>query len=143
MTLHVAAAAESDASVIADVHLAAMEDNLLLHAQFPTADSIVFLRDFLAKDTVEHIQDASKGVLIARDVASGEVASFVKWLVHHPLNNKEAAEKPTEEEHWPAGCRVEYLDSYGALTARVRFSVMGDKPYYRECPEHGLSSFYN
>jgi hypothetical protein len=130
MTLHVAAAAERDASGIADVHLAAMEDNLLLHAQFPSPDSLVWLREFLAKETVEHTQDASKGVLVARDDESGEIASFVKWLVHRPSGDGKA--KPDEEVAWPEGCRVEYLDSYGKMTAEVRERVMVGQPYYRE-----------
>lgn len=142
MGLRVSPAAERDAADIADIHLEAMQDNLLLHAQFPNPESLGFLRKWLAKDTIEHTQDITKGVLVARDEESGEIASFVKWLVHRPATKAEDPAKPAEEEHWPESCRVEYLESYGALTARVRDSVMGDKPYARKT-QHPRSTSFN
>lgn len=141
MALRVEPAAEGDAVDIADVHLTAMEDNLLLHAQFPSPESLAFLREWLAKDTIEHTRDASKGALVARDEASGAIASFVKWLIHRPQSQGVDSVKPPEEEHWPESCRVEYLDSYGALTARTRDAVMGDKPYYRKFERTFLALF--
>ena len=130
MALRIEPGTAGDAEDIADVHLRAMEDNLLLHAQFPNPESLAFLRNWLAKDTVEHTQDLGKGVLVARDEASGEIASFVKWLVHRPA--EQDSSEPAQEEQWPESCRVKYLDSYSALTQRVRDSVMGDKPFFRE-----------
>ena len=130
MAFQIATATNKEDADVADVHLKAMQDNLLLHAQFPTTESLDWLQDFLAKDTNEHRDDAGKGVLIARDPGNAQIASFVKWLVHQPSSDTHGA---TSEE-WPPDSRTEYLDSYGDLTAKARQDVMGDNPYYRKQP---------
>ncbi|KAH7312342.1 hypothetical protein B0I35DRAFT_53364 [Stachybotrys elegans] len=111
---------------LSNIHLRAMESNELLHAQFPKAQSIEFLHGWLGRNTLEHMQDADKGVLVALAEDDEEtMVSFIKWLVH-----PKATEEETHEE-WPECCRQEYLDSYGDLTQRVRDEVMGAESYYR------------
>lgn len=129
MAFDIVPAVKGDAAKVADVHLNAMGDNALLHAQFPSPESLEFLRGWLENDTAQHVEDGSKGVLIAKDDRSKETASFVKWQVHG--GKKASIDQPAQAEEWPDSCRTEYLDSYGELTARVRKEVMGDSPYYR------------
>lgn len=126
--LTVVPASEGDEHEVARVHLKAMDKNELLHAQFPNREALDFLQQWLEKDTLEHISSSDKGVLVARDNETGEIASFVKWIVHRVVD-----EQTTDDEVWPSFCRSEYLDSYADLTAGVRKMVMGnDEPYYRE-----------
>lgn len=129
MAFDIVSAVEGDAAEVADVHLKAMDDNALLHAQFPSDESLAFLRGWLANDTVQHMKDDNKGVLLAKDVKSKEIASFVKWQVHRA--QKTSTDQPAQAENWPEGCRTQYLEPYGELTERTRTQVMGDSPYYR------------
>jgi hypothetical protein len=121
--------AERDASKVADIHLEAMNENELLHAQFPSPEALNYLRRWLAEETVEHLQAPDKGVLVARDGESREIAGFVKWLICRGAQSQ----PPTVEEEWPSFCQAECLTAYADLTASVRKSVMGNDPYYREC----------
>ncbi|KAH7151841.1 hypothetical protein B0J13DRAFT_250040 [Dactylonectria estremocensis] len=118
-----------DALEMASTHLAAMDANLLMHAQFPNAESREFLRDWLRKDTLDHIADNDKGVLIARNTDTGEIASFVKWNVQRQRRSgdKDGGE---HEEEIPECCRREYLDSYAELTKKARRNVLGDGAHY-------------
>lgn len=121
-------AREGDEHMVAQVHLQAMENNELLHAQFPCKEALDFLRQWLEKDTLEHIHSKEKGVLVTKDTETSEIASFVKWVVHRNVSD----EQPDEDEEWPSFCRSQYLDSYADITANVRKLVMGTEPYYRE-----------
>lgn len=121
-------AAESDASGLAQVHLEAMDNNELLHAQFPSKEGLHFLRGYLEKETVEFLQSSDKGVLVAKDSQNGEIASFVKWIVYREGGNEDSAADDT----LPSCCRAEYVKPYADLTASVRKSVMGNDPYYRK-----------
>lgn len=135
MAFNVVSAGDGDAREIAEIHLQAMDYNALVHAQFPNPDSLAFLRGYLEKETVEHVQDNDKGVLVARDSGTGETGGFVKWLVHCEQNAKSAGEEKAQAEtttQWPAYVRGEYLESYGQLTAILRKEAMGDSPYYRK-----------
>jgi hypothetical protein len=127
MAFDIVSAVEGDAAEVADVHIKAMNDNALLHAQFPNAESLAFLRTWLANDTIRHARDGKKGVLVAKDEG---VASFVKWEVRGGKTTE--ADQTAHAEDWPACCRAEYLDPYADLTAKVRKEVMGDSSYYRE-----------
>ena len=120
-----------DASIVANTHLRAMDSNELLLAKFPDAECWSFLREWLRKDTIEHITDGKdKCILVARDTKTGQITSFVKWLIQRP---KESPDDPdAEEEQWPATCRTQYLDTYTTLTKEARKELMGDQPYYRE-----------
>lgn len=130
MAFDIVPAIEGDAAEVADVHLRAMEDNALLHAQFPNTESWTFLREWLQNDTVQHVNSGSKGVVIAKNGDSKDIASFVKWEVHGGQRVC-ADQQPAQTENWPDCCRTEYLEPYGELTARKRKQFMGDAPYYR------------
>jgi len=107
-----------------------MDSNLLLHAQFPTSESLWALQDFLAVWTHSQLRDPRSQVLVARDPSSGEIVSFVKWDL--PVL-PEAPSVESEEINWPTGsCRV-YLDAYTHLAEEAKKKVTRDKPCYREC----------
>ena len=127
MAFDIISAVEGDAAEVADVHIKAMNDNALLHAQFPNAESLAFLRTWLVADTIQHVRDGKKGVLVAK----GErFASFVKWEVRGGKTSE--TDQTAHTEDWPSCCRAEYLDPYADLTAKVRKEVMGDSSYYRK-----------
>ncbi|VUC34922.1 unnamed protein product [Clonostachys rosea] len=124
MEFSIAPPTPSRAGEIAEVHLQAMNDNLLLHAQFPSDEALGFLRAWLTKDTVDHLENPSQGVLLAKKDETGETLGFVKWTMHREPEGKE------EHEELPDVCRAIYVDSYIELTAKVRKEVMGTEPYY-------------
>ncbi|KAG9249959.1 uncharacterized protein F5Z01DRAFT_436293 [Emericellopsis atlantica] len=120
------AGAASDAASVADVFLEAMAPNALQRAQFPDPAGERFVRDWFAQDVVRHVQDADKGLLVARS-EDGEIISFVKWLVHSPRASQEA---PEEQDVWPETSNIKVLETYTALTAKVREDVLGQTAYY-------------
>jgi hypothetical protein len=119
---------ESDASRIAEIHLAAMHSNPLLHVQFPSPESLKALQQFLTKHTAEQLRDPASGVLVARDPETNVIVAFVKWTSpSHPENtNLESGDLRDLE-----GCRREYLDRYAALAEEAKMTCFGDKPCYR------------
>ncbi|PHH87576.1 hypothetical protein CDD83_8677 [Cordyceps sp. RAO-2017] len=116
-----------DAPAVSDIHLRAMDANLLTHAQFPGPAARDFLRGWLTRNTLQHARDADKGVLVARDALTGELASFVKWLVHPPGGGEVSAR---DLEGWSDVCATEVIQSYGQLTERAREQALGKKAYY-------------
>ncbi|KAH6610604.1 hypothetical protein Trco_000624 [Trichoderma cornu-damae] len=131
MALAVCTPSEAEAPAVSTVHLRAMDGNLLTHAQFPSPEGLRFFHAWLERDTLGHIRDGDKGVLIAKDDGTGEVVSFVKWVVHRPgeEEEKEKEERQVKEE-WPEVARKEYLDPYAALTERVRVRAVGEAAAY-------------
>lgn len=130
MSLILCTPSETDVSAVSTVHLWAMDENLLTHAQFPSPEGLQFFHGWLERNTLEHLRDEDKGVLVAKDGGTGEVVSFVKWLVHRP---DEGEQEQVEEEEWPDVARAEYLDPYAKLTERVRDRAVGEAAaYYRE-----------
>ncbi|KAK4127224.1 hypothetical protein N657DRAFT_548492, partial [Parathielavia appendiculata] len=119
---------ESDAPRIAEIHLAAMGSNPLLHVQFPTPESLKSLQQFLSTHTAEELRDSTSGVLVAREVESGVVVAFAKWdSPSHPGNTKlESGDLRNLE-----GCRREYLDRYASLAEEAKATCFGDGPCYR------------
>lgn len=122
-----------DAAVTSDIHLRAMEENLLTHAQFPNPQAWEFFREWLTTNTREHIQHSNKGVLIARDSATGEIASFIKWL-EYGSGGEVALPPPTTavEDEWPEFCGRLILDEYTNIAADARKRVLGEKGYFRK-----------
>ncbi|RFU78117.1 hypothetical protein TARUN_4108 [Trichoderma arundinaceum] len=127
MVLVICTPSEADVPAVSTVHLRAMDENLLTHAQFPSPEGLQFFHAWLQRNTLEHLRDGDKGVLVAKDGETGEVVSFVKWLVHRP---GEEAQQQVEEEVWPEVARKEYLDPYAALTERVRVRAVGEAAAY-------------
>lgn len=130
MAFDIVKASEVDASEVVQIHLKAMDNNLLMHAQFPNAEALEFFGQWLEKDMAHHIHSHDKGILVAREREGSEMLSFVKWLVVH----RGLEERHTEVEAWPEFCRPEFIDPYADLTAKTRKEVMGAKSYYRESP---------
>ncbi|KAL2166109.1 hypothetical protein VTG60DRAFT_3292 [Thermothelomyces hinnuleus] len=118
---------EADAPRIAEIHLAAMDANPLLHAQFPASESLKSLQQFLEADTAEQLRDPSSGVLIARDPETGVIAGFAKWnSPSHPEMVKLESGSLRDLE----GCRREFLDRYVSLAEEARERCFGDQPCY-------------
>ncbi|UNI18236.1 hypothetical protein JDV02_004515 [Purpureocillium takamizusanense] len=115
------------APAVSTVHLQAMTNNALTQAQFPGEAAAKYFHRWLARNTLQHVRDANKGTLVARVSETGEVAGFIKWLVHEAGSN-EAAAKDLESFSKPSN--TELMDSYGELTERARREAMGAKPYY-------------
>ncbi|KOS22686.1 hypothetical protein ESCO_003819 [Escovopsis weberi] len=120
---------ESDAPAVAALHLRAMRDNLLVHAQLPTAAALGAAGAWLAADTVAHIRRGDMGVLVAREdaAAGGAVVGFAKWFVRR-AGGAEEEEVPAEGEL--EGARREYFERYVERTGRMRGEVVGDAEYY-------------
>ncbi|POR34406.1 Uncharacterized protein TPAR_05366 [Tolypocladium paradoxum] len=74
MGFDIAVPSPDEAPAVSDVHLRAMDANLLTHAQFPGPAALAFLRGWLERNTLQQASDADKGVLVARDAESGAVA---------------------------------------------------------------------
>lgn len=121
---------EADAPRIAEIHLAAMDSNPLLHAQFPTPESLESLDQFLAAYTVEQLHNSTSGVLVARDPETGVVVGFAKWgSPSHPENVK----LENGGLRYLNGCRHEFLDGYAARAEEAKQRCFGDRPCYCMC----------
>ncbi|KAL7794508.1 hypothetical protein V8C37DRAFT_375817 [Trichoderma ceciliae] len=125
MALMICTPSEVEAAAVSTVHLRAMDENLLTHAQFPSPEGLQFFHAWLERNTLEHLRDEDKGALITKDEETGEVASFMKWLVHRPGEEVQQA-----EDEWPAVARKAYLDPYARLTERVRVRAVGEEAAY-------------
>jgi hypothetical protein len=119
---------EADAPRIAEIHLAAMDSNPLLHAQFPAPDSREALGRFLEAYAAEELRDpAASGVLVAREPETGAIAGFAKWdSPSHPENVKLESGEMRDLE----GCRREFLDGYVALAEAAKKRCFGEEGCY-------------
>ncbi|KAI0129447.1 acyl-CoA N-acyltransferase [Xylariales sp. AK1849] len=111
---------ESDANRIASIHIAAMQSNMLLHAQFPTRGSLRSLHRYLVDDTALHLRNVSKGILVARDSDSQDIVGFVKWELPSKPGQTE-----DEELDWPEDCDRKYIDEYYALAKEAELRAIG------------------
>lgn len=82
---------ETDAPRIAQIHLAAMDTNPLLHAQFPTLEGRQNLERFLAEHTAKQIRRGKEGILVAREPETGAIVGFARWDPPAPEEVTEAA----------------------------------------------------
>ena len=129
MTFEIVVPSEKEAPGVADTFFAAMDINLLMHAQFPTPRSKEFMHGWILRDTMDHVQSADKGVLVARDTETGKIAGFAKWNIQR---QPRLGEEDHDDEEFPDYCRRQYLGPYAALTKSKRDIVLGEKPYYRK-----------
>lgn len=131
MVLQLSNASPEDVDRISTVHLAAFDFNVLLHAQFPTPESLAFLHSYLSKEmlyTIHNAQAAGKVVMVVRDTeANNQIISFAKWDL--PTVEKKAHH---EGVTWHEDVRPEFLDSYHEKAERAKDRVVGDKPCYRK-----------
>lgn len=123
-----------DAARIAAIHLAAMDANPLLHAQFPTPESLNQLQGFLEAYTAEQTRSAAAnaapaGVLVARDAATGMIVGFAKW--DSPSHLEDGKLEESGGLRGLEGCRTEFLEGYAALAAEAMGRCFGDRPCYR------------
>jgi hypothetical protein len=133
MSFDIFVPSEREAPGVTDTFFAAMDINLLMHAQFPNPESKEFFRGWLFRDTMDHVQSVDKGVLVARDPKTGKIASFAKWNVQRQQRSREMEEEEeADDDEFPDFCRRQYLGPYADLTKSKRDKVLGDKTYYRE-----------
>ncbi|KAK4149069.1 hypothetical protein C8A00DRAFT_47244 [Chaetomidium leptoderma] len=119
---------EPDAPRIAEIHLAAMDANPLLHAQFPAPESLKALEQFLEAYTVQQLRDSGSGVLVARDVDTGVVVGFAKWdSPTHPENVK----LESGDMRYLEGCQRAFLDGYASLAEEAKRRCFPDQACYR------------
>lgn len=117
-----------DAGRIAEIHIVAMDSNSLLHAQFPTPDSIKAVTSFLEAETADVIRDPATGILVAQDPETGKVAGFVRWTSpSHPEDIK----LESGDLQYLEGCRREFLNEYTSVAEAAKERSVGDKPCYR------------
>ncbi|KAF5261180.1 hypothetical protein FOXYS1_8143 [Fusarium oxysporum] len=129
MSFEILVPSEREAPGVTDTFFAAMDINLLMHAQFPNPESKEFFRGWLFRDTMDHVKSVDKGVLVARDPETGKIASFAKWNVQRQPRSRETEEEADDDE-FPDFCRRQYLGPYADLTKSKRDKVLGDKTYY-------------
>jgi hypothetical protein len=131
MVLQLSFAKEEDVESIASIHLAAFNSNTLLHAQFPTLNSLKGLQACLRQDALKTIQDGRKTgrvVLVVRETDfDNQIISFAKWDL------PETSMGPFHSDiTWPVGCQQEYLDEYQEKTESTKNRVIGDQQCYRK-----------
>ena len=119
-------AAGSDASRIADVHMAAFSSNALLLAQFPTPAIRDQLRECIAKKAEDDIRDPNIAVLVARD--HGKIISFAKWSL--PVSTtKMYVESPW---HWPGETNFSVLNEWAEKIDQAQQNILGGVSSYRK-----------
>ncbi|KAF5019446.1 hypothetical protein F66182_8554 [Fusarium sp. NRRL 66182] len=128
MVFEIIVPSEKEAPSIASIFFAAMDINMLTHAQLPNPESRSFFRAWLYKDVLDHVQSVDKGVLIAREPETGNAMGFVKWNIQRQPREEE--DEDYYEKEFPDCCRREYFGPYAALTKRAREKVIGDGVYY-------------
>jgi hypothetical protein len=121
---------EADAPRIAEIHLAAMDANPLLHAQFPARDSLRALQRFMEDYALEQLRNPATGFLVARDPETDVVAGFAKWdSPSHPADVK----LESGDLRYLEGCRREFLDGYASLAEEAKKRCFGEQACYCMC----------
>ncbi|KAM7184155.1 hypothetical protein V8F33_013170 [Rhypophila sp. PSN 637] len=143
---------------IAEIHLLAMDSNPLLHAQFPTAESLANLRRFLVDSYEALALLASSFSHFAQDLGStadelghelGEIVGFATWEYspgaeaapsqhgsgngsdNRDENANSAHKLETEISNHVEGCRKEYLDTYARLSVEAKGTCFGGQECYQ------------
>lgn len=122
MALQVEWAKEADADRIADIHLAAFDSNIMLHAQFPTTRALSGLHTTLAEDVLRAIRHPTKAVCVVR--ALGEVVSFAKWFLPDDDDGL------YDEVHWPKESNLEFLSEYFDKCEDQKDLICGSRACY-------------
>ncbi|KAL8392890.1 hypothetical protein RB595_002907 [Gaeumannomyces hyphopodioides] len=138
MELELSAPTADDCRRMAEIHVRAMDANPLLHAQFPTAESIRRLEVFLVDHYESIVAARSPGrsrVLVARHLPSRQIISFAAWDVPAEEGTGEVAEEEKLESGDITkleGCQKQYLKSYAALSAGAAVEALKGEKCYRE-----------
>ena len=123
MVLELGPAKEADAEEIASLHLLSFDSNVLLHAQFPTPQSLKGLHTFLSQDAIRDLQDPGKALMVVRDSETSRIVSFAKWDLPGPA-------KHHADVKWPDECQQQFLDEYYEKAEAAKKKVVGDSPCY-------------
>lgn len=126
MPLTLAKATPSDAPRMADIHMAAFEQNDMLLAQFPTEKIRQGLWISLVDKAVAEMNDPQWKVLVVKD-ETGEIISFAKWCLPIP----EGVEYEESPWHWPEGFNSAVLDAWTAKVDDATGGILGTRPCYR------------
>ena len=127
-------ATESDASRIADIHMAAFGSNPLFLAQFPTPAIRHQLRSRIAQKAADDIRDPYVAVLVIRD--QKQVVSFAKWSL--PV---EASAIYVEAPWvWPEGTDLAVLEQWTEMVEGAKQRALGGLPAYRRLFESLVAS---
>ena len=153
MPLVLSPASQGDAGRIAEIHMAAFESNVMLHAQFPTPAARKGLQKSVEEKVIADIDDARTTVLVVRDLSEFErrwqskdgyleqdvdegregwiesqVIAFAKWS--HPVAEDEEYSEP--EWVWRKGASMRMLDKWTKRTERAQNNAVGRTPCYRK-----------
>jgi len=125
MALEPTFATESDASRIAEIHMAAFGSNPLFLAQFPSPAIRDQLRSRIAQKAADDIRDPHIAVLVVRD--QNRVVSFAKWSL--PV---EASAIYVEAPWvWPEGTDIAVLEQWTEIVEGAKQRALGGLPAYR------------
>ena len=129
MALELRSATPTDASCIANIHMAAFGRNPLLLAQFPTPEIRHELRSCIAEKAANDIRDPNVIVLVVQD-QKDRVVSFAKWSM--PIFAKAAAMGLGAEAPWvwPKGTNFGVLDQWTEMAEGAKRKALGDRPAY-------------
>ena len=130
MVLRLCEASASDASRIADIHMAAFGSNVMLQAQFPTPAIRNELRKCIAEKAVADINDSETAVLVVRDDGDEEIISFAKWAL--PVSPAEEAYYTEPPWRWPEGTNRAILERWTGKVDAAQKKILGDAPCYRK-----------
>lgn len=123
MVLELGTPTDADADEIASLHLLSFDSNVLLHAQFPTPQSLKGLQGFLSQDAIRDLQDPGKTLMVVRDSETSRIVSFAKWDLPAPA-------KHHADVTWPDGCQQRLLDEYYEKAEAEKKRLVGDTPCY-------------
>ncbi|KAI1375400.1 putative GNAT family acetyltransferase [Hypoxylon crocopeplum] len=132
MVLEMSPATQADARRIAEIHMAAFEDNAMLRAQFPTNMVREALQRSVELKASADIDDTNITVLIVRDLhcqckEKDNVIAFAKWS-HPILDTENYVEAPWI---WPDGTDEKILAAWTKKTEEAFERAVGAVPCYR------------
>lgn len=126
--LSLSPALASDADSIASIHMAALGNNAMLLAQFPTTATRHELKKCIAEKALADSQDPMVAVLVVRD--QDEIIGFAKW--HRPVTDPDYVECPWR---WPQGTNRAVLDMWTGKVEATKHKILGEAPFYSKSLE--------
>ncbi|ESZ98839.1 hypothetical protein SBOR_0697 [Sclerotinia borealis F-4128] len=130
MVLQISVATAEDADTIATIHLAASNQNVLLHAQFPTKESLASLHECLKQDVLETLKagNVERTNLVVRDSNTDQIISIAKWDLPNITKDADGSFLSI----WPPNdARQDLLDEYTEKAGAAKMRVVGDARCYR------------
>ena len=137
MVFKLSHATADDSERIATIHLASFDDNTLLHAQFPTKDTLAGLHTFLRDEIQEVVQEGrrhDKAILVVRDTDTegSPVVAFANWDLPE-------SGKTHDHAHisWPTGVQRHLIEEYYEKVEAAKGRIIGpDRLCYRKTVFH-------